>query len=223
MNNAGFRDYFKRGTGLGLGFSLGALLLAGGFLLAQSVSLNRFSSGDLVSSSQINANFSALNLAVAKNVPLGTIVAWHRDLGGGPTIPDGWVECDGSLVNDSASPFDGLTLPDLNGEGRFLRGSAASGTMQDSMIRSHRHINTAHTHGMGMIYGDGTPGSGHQSYIFKSGSRDDGAIVNKSGALSTGGAASTMGDAVELSGAGMATGSETRPINMSVIWIMRIK
>ena len=53
--------------------------------------------------------------------PIGSIVAWAKSLTNTPALPVGWVECDGSVVSDSASVYDGVTLPDLNG-GEFLRG-----------------------------------------------------------------------------------------------------
>ena len=46
-------------------------------------------------------------------------------------IPANWVECSGQVLADADSPYDGLTIPDLNGTGgtqRFLRGSTTSGT-----------------------------------------------------------------------------------------------
>ncbi|MEQ9364793.1 MAG: DUF2341 domain-containing protein, partial [Leptospirales bacterium] len=49
------------------------------------------------------------------NLPMGTIIAWHRDLDGSiPALPDGWAECDGSTVTDPDSPLFGKTLPNLN-------------------------------------------------------------------------------------------------------------
>lgn len=63
-------------------------------------------------------------------VPIGSIQAWHKDLSG-VSLPDGWVECNGQLLSDPESPLNGETIPDLNGESRFLRGSSTSGTLQD--------------------------------------------------------------------------------------------
>ena len=50
--------------------------------------------------------------AVFDSIPIGTIQAYYGrayDL----AIPDGWMLCDGSMVNDADSPLNGKTLPDM--------------------------------------------------------------------------------------------------------------
>ena len=48
------------------------------------------------------------------------------------------MECDGSIINDSDSPLNGLSTPNLNsqryngGRGRYLRGGESSGIMNNS-------------------------------------------------------------------------------------------
>ena len=59
--------------------------------------------------------------------PIGAVVPWLKTLTGCPALPAGWVECDGSVLSDAESPFDGETIPDLNGDNRFLRGNSTSG------------------------------------------------------------------------------------------------
>jgi hypothetical protein len=60
--------------------------------------------------------------------PIGGIIAWHKDLSPDmPSLPVNWVECSGGVLNDPESPLHGVTLPDLNGGNRFLRGNATSG------------------------------------------------------------------------------------------------
>jgi len=44
-----------------------------------------------------------------------------------PNLPDGWAECDGSVLSDADSPYNGDTLPDLNTTPLFLRSDIASG------------------------------------------------------------------------------------------------
>merc|ERR1712142_147696 len=60
-------------------------------------------------------------------------------------IPEGWQRCDGSPINNARSPFFGLNVPDLNGEGYFIRGSDDSNaaTFQHDSFRSHGHTATA--------------------------------------------------------------------------------
>jgi hypothetical protein len=73
---------------------------------------------------------------------VGTIKAYLKDF---TNIPANnfnafWNECDGAVFNDSESPLDGQTLPDLNGSvatQRFLRGNAASGGTGGAASHSH--------------------------------------------------------------------------------------
>lgn len=59
--------------------------------------------------------------------PIGTILAWLKSFTGTPTLPTNWVECNGQTLSDTDSPFDGETIPDLNGSNNFLRGNSSSG------------------------------------------------------------------------------------------------
>jgi len=61
------------------------------------------------------------------DVPIGGIVSWAKTLAGVPNLAEGWVECDGSVLVDALSPLNGQTIPDLNGDNRFMRGNATSG------------------------------------------------------------------------------------------------
>jgi hypothetical protein len=60
-------------------------------------------------------------------LPVGTVVAWMRDMEGVGDLPDGWLECNGQVVTDKRSPLYGQALPDLNGKYLFLRGGPLSG------------------------------------------------------------------------------------------------
>jgi hypothetical protein len=131
-------------------------------------------------------------------VPVAGIVAWHKSIPGAPpSLPDGWLECNGQTVTDSASPLNGQLLPNLNGDGRFLRGSASSGTMQADDFKSHSHA----MNGTNVDIVTVVPSGGDQTIPHGGGGGLFGATT---GTASTG-------------------GSETRPVNMSVVWIIRIK
>lgn len=93
---------------------------------------NEFQSGQIISSSEINANFQALKDALEAAIPVGTIVPFA---GPSTQIPAGWALCDGTslerdgvyntlfLVIDTAWGAEDSThfnLPDLRGI--FLRG-----------------------------------------------------------------------------------------------------
>jgi len=62
------------------------------------------------------------------DVPVGAILPWLKALPGTPqTLSEQFAECNGQMVEDEASPFYAVTLPNLNGENRFLRGNPTSG------------------------------------------------------------------------------------------------
>lgn len=76
----------------------------------------------------------------ASGDPVGTVVAWLKTFPGMPPLVNEWVECNGQVLNDPESDFDGLPMPNLNGFGvkkRFLRGSTSSGTTGGSESHSH--------------------------------------------------------------------------------------
>lgn len=72
--------------------------------------------------------------------PIGGIIAWLKSFTGVPaTLPAGWVECDGSVLSDADSPLNGETIPDLNGDNRFLRGNSTSGSTGGAETMAHTH------------------------------------------------------------------------------------
>lgn len=144
-------------------------------------------------------------LQISKNysVPIGTILAWHKTFTGCPDLPDNFVECSGQVLSDSESPFNGETIPDLNGDARFLRGAATSGTEQADAFQGHYHdVRMKNTDGVNSY-----PRSG-----------DSGGSTISGNNLK---AAYTVQDDGTNGTPRIAT--ETRPINMSVVWIIRIK
>lgn len=62
-------------------------------------------------------------------LPIGSIIAWAGRYYGDAdaTLPAGFVRCDGQLISDAGSPYNGKFAPDLNSTGsngsRFLRGA----------------------------------------------------------------------------------------------------
>jgi hypothetical protein len=139
---------------------------------------------------------SEVAAAHAQSAPVGSIVAWHESLAGTPAYTAGyWVRCNGQTVSDSESPYNGVTVPNLNASGRFLRGGLTSGVLQESAVGSHTH--------------------GYQDYYWED-TGNDGLYSNPTG--------DDVGQRVQILRTTSATGeSETRPINMSVVWMIRIK
>jgi hypothetical protein len=75
--------------------------------------------------------------------PVGAIIAWHKNFSNGvPPLPENWRECNGQMLNDPTSPLHGVTLPDLNGENRFLRGSNTSGNLYGDPTHAHTYAGT---------------------------------------------------------------------------------
>jgi hypothetical protein len=166
--------------------------------------------------------------------PIGTIVAWHKDLTGTPPLTDRWAECNGQTIADKDSPYDGVTLPDLNGGARFLRGSATSGTLQASQNKAHTHTFTSgnqsasHTHDTVMgqhrhtvwAEQDAASGSAKDSARTTTGSENKLTDYTDLGTKTSGNQSASH----THSGTTDSTGeTEGRPINMSVVWIIRIK
>lgn len=57
-------------------------------------------------------------------VPIGGLMPSLHALYGIP-LPDGWVSCDGQVLNDPSSLLHGQTIPDLNGQAATVIGAAS--------------------------------------------------------------------------------------------------
>ncbi len=125
-------------------------------------------------------------------MPVGTILAWHKSLSGTPLLPIQFVECNGQILNDPSSPYNGQAIPNLNSMGRFLRGGSTSGTMQTDAFQGNKHRVAAITTGQ---------------WTFRSGG--DTSHVYKNIASTT-----PISDGVNGT---PRTANETRPVNMSVV------
>jgi len=71
--------------------------------------------------------------------PIGAIVAWLKTFTNTPALPFGWVECNGQVLSDADSVYDGQTLPSLNATNNFLRGNATSGGTGGTASSAHSH------------------------------------------------------------------------------------
>ena len=154
------------------------------------------------------------NQGFLATLPIGSIIGWHRDLNPDyiPLLPAGWVECNGQTIDDPESPFHGLQIPNLNGEGRFLRGAETSGELQEDQMQSHKHDDLGHDHDA-KRFGE-----------MQNRAMNDGPYTladwYKGEPLK---ASAQLTNPVESTAGPVRHGDETRPINMSVIWIMKVK
>jgi len=94
-------------------------------------------------SAELRNQFTGLKAIMdAGNVPVGCVLAYLKSFTGVPALPGSWVECNGQVLSDAASPLNGQTIPNLNGSGvggikRFLRGATASGATGGADSHSH--------------------------------------------------------------------------------------
>jgi hypothetical protein len=91
-------------------------------------------------------------------VPIGGVVAWLKSFPNTPSLPSGFIECNGQVLTDPNSPYVGQTIPNLNGASagtqRFLRGATTSGAVGGS---------DSHTHSISMNKGQTDPFTGSQT------------------------------------------------------------
>lgn len=124
-------------------------------------------SGNIIEASVLNEkfnNYKKESLGYGY-MPIGSITPFHKDTGIGLTVPEGWVECDGSsvsvTVNGPLDPDgDGLyTVPNLNsqvyasGKGRYLRGGTSSGNYNASTAWRDNGADYTHGNSSSTYYG----------------------------------------------------------------------
>jgi hypothetical protein len=154
--------------------------------------------------------------------PIGAIIAWHKSFPNTPALSSNWVECNGQTLSDGDSPYDGQVIPNLNGAAAgadlsngdnlgktgevFLKGDETSGATQFDSFQGHWHNIYDNDGNIVSITSsiNGTYGCAEDSsrYDWPAKARDP----------ITDGISGTP-----------RTSSTTKPRNMTVVWIMRIK
>jgi len=171
------------------------------------------------------------DIGYLSTLPLGSVIGWHRDLDPDrpAPLPPGWVEANGQVLDDPESPYHGHILPNLNGAtlagegGLFLRGSTRSGTVQQDQLQSHTHEDAGHVHPRN------TDEAAERVLLVPSVDRRDGHMPDNGDGNSTpvgketGIGQARLEDPVASSAGEVRHGAETRPANMSVIWILKVK
>jgi len=178
--------------------------------------------------------------------PLGTISSWvskpSEDASPEP-IPDGWVLCDGSLIEKGI--WAGGRTPDLN-SGHFLRGGDLHHQlkMEQDQIQDHLHYDPGHSHTASSSSSAGSHHHTHEDYYM------DGPTLNthttgtthgycqaiatcdfaKYHYKNTGDGSVSVSTSTEVNShktgitgvtSSFRRGQETRPKNMKVSWIMK--
>ena len=105
--------------------------------------LLQFDAGTPITASDFNGS---IQNTVA---PIGSIAAFLANFTGAPSIPSGWVACNGQTLSDADSPINGQVIPNLNNSGGtsanyYLRGATSSGGTGGSTTNGHTEtINTS--------------------------------------------------------------------------------
>jgi len=154
--------------------------------------------------------------------PIGTISAWvtkpskETKENKMVSLPNGWVRCDGATIPEPSAWAGQLTL-NLNGEKRFLRGASDSEvlTLEEDQMQDHKHElnDPGHAHVYDDRYTDNRDGP-------NTGPKDGEGIFGLSHTRTS--EKSTSGITVQGVSSGFRSGTETRPKNMNVIYIMRV-
>lgn len=128
---------------------------------------NTFTNGTLADADEVNANFQdvvdELNGVTNTSLvicPVGSVVAWLKSFTNTPALPAGWAECNGQVLSDAGSVYNGQTLPSLNSTNYFLRGNATSGSTGGSATLSDKRLNSAQSESRRMD----TSGDGYVKY-----------------------------------------------------------
>jgi len=161
----------------------------------------------------------------------------------GGTAPDGFLVCDGTIVDIADYPKlfavigtswgygnnDGLTfhLPDLRG--RFLRGvDGAAGRDPDSLARTPSNTGGNSGDAVGSVQNDKLQGHRHEMWIdndLGAGSLNGGQRLHRADAPRTG--AAGTGDYIRALTPDGANGTprpgvETRPVNANVTYVIKV-
>lgn len=150
--------------------------------------------------------------------PIGSVTAWLKSYTNTPSLPSGWVECNGQTLNDSDSPYNGQVIPDLNGENRFLRGNATSGDTGDGLHNHQWASSTGYPisgRGFSSVFTNGGTGQLYQSFNV------NGALTN----FNIAGPNAAIRGTTTIGNEGYAytDNQEAVPKHMNVVWVMRIK
>ena len=172
---------------------------------------------------QITYNNIATNTG---SIPIGTVISWWRP-SGAFDVPTQFITCDGNLITDSDSLFNGYNSPNLTD--KFVRSVDALGRIgltggSNIITLNHGHGSTSHSHGIAAhthVFNSDTP-----SGTYEVGSGTDGSIrftrishYHDSWSLTHGG--STGGASIGVSSISLS--NSNIPSYCGVLKILKIK
>ena len=138
-------------------------------------------------------------------------------------LPECYVLCDGSQITEGI--WAGHTTPDLNKSKRFLRGGLVSDALkvEEDSLQEHSHASTVsdpgHSHGYGQWSWNGAEPDGASDVVFDP-SHDDTSIGFKYWEHTE---YVTSRISMAVTGVqGGRKGSETKPKNMNVVFVMKV-
>jgi hypothetical protein len=180
---------------------------------------------EVVGRNALGSSPYALAIAPEIDLPIGSIIAWHKSLTGTPQVlPNKWVECNGQMIDDPESLYCYQVIPNLNGH----PGTQPLAIVDNSGTTINSTYSSAFLRG-GICSGEGQIDTfqGHWHYL------ENGNLVRRNVPgynTSPGGSGWCEPNQLEVKFATNddlngepRTGKETRPVNMSVVWIMKVK
>jgi hypothetical protein len=127
-------------------------------------------------------------------VPIGCVLPWLKSYTNCPALASNFVECNGQTLSDAGSVFNGQVIPNLNGSlGSGLKGYFIRGHSASGVTETSQNL--AHNHTYSKV------GTGRNAYDA------GGEIAHTQSSTNT----------------GDSGGTEARPSNYSVVFIMRVK
>lgn len=170
-----------------------------------------FTSGTKAKASEVNTNFEHVEKDSPYYAPIGSVMAWLKTYTNTPALPIGWVECNGQVLSDASSPYNTQTIPNLNGDNRFLRGNSTSGDVTDGI------------HGHQWSWNNAGSGSGDTFTAGGSGSTSQGVIRGSYNSSGNQVGFTQNSSRVQFDDGGFTTRVESIPKSYTVVWIMRVK
>ncbi|MFX1587237.1 MAG: hypothetical protein ACFFC1_03695 [Promethearchaeota archaeon] len=165
---------------------------------------------------------NAINIG---RVGIGSVIAHHPDISGAESVSDmrakGFATMDGTTPASQGISGAIITgaMPDWNGDERFLRGCdpGSAGTEQLDAFQGHKHrqggiiANSSSAYQV-LTWGSYSP-SPYPDYEYEPNTAEDDEVLPYT-------SPADYGDGTHGT---PRTDSETRPINVSVVWMMRVK